>query len=316
MIGPALLQNQPWSSYVAAMKQGSLKNGSLGGNGNRTSGRFPSNDTAPSYVSPNREHSLYVIGDTRAAQPCSGVRGRGRTPWGSIPKMRIATDQFSALWAGLGHAERLGLRPNWTLDIHYGRGELADPYLYWSESLQCFLRLIRDWVRSHGERTAYLYATEHRMGVGATGIHTHLLIHVPPRLSNRFGQLIRKWGRAAGLVMKQPSKVMNPHKIGGGVPTLKAAAGKLRYLCKDLESEGLELMAPFKRLNGKPQIHDCGAPSNGGVLGKKVGVSRNIDAKARRDYVHPPGAPTIWISADGRKPQIDNDKHILVAAAA
>lgn len=174
--------------------------------------------------------------------------------------------------------------------------------------------LIRDWVKSHGRRTAYLYSTENRQGIGAVGVHTHLLIHVPPSLDKRFQQLLREWAKQANLVMRTPNKVLNPHRIGNGNATLQAVAGKLRYMGKDLELAGLELFAPFKRLNGEPQIHDSGKPSTHGILGKKVGVSRNIDQAARLKWRPAPAQPTLWMSSDGRKPKIvagGDDRHRL-----
>jgi hypothetical protein len=255
---------------------------------------------------------------TACAQPLRGQpSSSGRTPWGDIPRYQVKLGQWSNLWAALGHAERLGLRPNWTLDIHYERGGLADPYLCWSASLQRFLKLIRDWAAAHGERTAYLWSTEHVRGVGAIGVHTHLLIHVPPSLDKRFKELIRKWGRQSSLSMKSPSKVLNPQRIGKGNATLKAAAGKLRYISKDLEPAGLALLAPFKRLDGKPQISGEGA-STQGVLGKKVGVSRNLDRAARKAWQPAPGQATTWLSADGRKREIlaANDRSGNLASAA
>lgn len=66
-------------------------------------------------------------------------RHRQRLPYGDVPRHRIKTSQWSNLWAALGQAERLGLGPNWTLDIHYERGGLADPYLYASGCLHKLL---------------------------------------------------------------------------------------------------------------------------------------------------------------------------------
>lgn len=238
----------------------------------------------------NRE-TRPLPGTPKAANESIASRPRKRTPWGDIPRNRITIGQFWNLWAAFGHAEQRGLRPNWPLDIHYERGELAQPYLYWASTLQRFLKLIRDWVRSQGEQTAYLWATENNPGIGRDGTHTHLLIHVPPRLEKRFRQLIRKWGRQANLVMKQPTAVLNPKPLGGGNPTLTAAAGKLRYLCKDLEPEGMKLMSAFRRPDGRPELDDRNRPSTGGVLGKKAGVSRNIDRAARAKYRPPLTSP-------------------------
>jgi hypothetical protein len=250
---------------------------------------------------------------TAGEQPSSS----GRTPWGDIPRYRIKIGQLENALAAVAHADQLGLRPNWTLDIHYERGQLAQPYLSWSASLQGFLKLIRDWARSYEACTAYIWTTENVRGSGTIGVHTHLLIHIPLELDNQFKKLVPQWGRRAGMVMKsakEAREVLHAHRIGEGNPTMKAVCGKLRYMSKDLEQPSLDLLFPFKRLNGEPQIHGFGS-STGGVLGKKLGVSRNIDRAARKAFRHDPTQPTRWLSADGRERQIFDDVGVTRLAA-
>jgi hypothetical protein len=185
-------------------------------------------------------------------------------------------------FAALGHAERLGLRPNTSLDIHFHRGELDDPTRKAGASLKAFLKSARQWIERRSGRTAIIWVMENRMGWGGEGVHAHVLMHVPNDLLTRWHQLRRTWARKAGLEVNKAGVIHFSR-----VPTLNDAKQKLAYMNKDAPPELLAVYAAFPNpATGKPWLHDYNRPSNAPTYGLKSGVSRNISAKARASYRH------------------------------
>lgn len=224
------------------------------------------------------EHSIGV----KAGHPPVLLESKG----GRAPKAQqyLAIDQLENFWAAFGHSIRLGLMPNETLDIHFDRGELMDPYRWAKPCLQAFLKSARQWIERErskdGEpisyQTAYVWVLENRGDGEGHGIHAHVLIHVPDPLRDRFHQLKAKWARKAGLNMAIKGVIERKH-----LPTLAAAKGKLKYVSKDLDPRFWYL---FEDCTGRVHLDDRNKPSDQPIYGKKCGVSRNIDAKARSSF--------------------------------
>jgi hypothetical protein len=194
--------------------------------------------------------------------------------------MHLSLEQVENNWAALGHAERLGLRPNVSLDIHFHRGGLDDPTRNSGASLQAFLKSARQWIERRGGETAIIWTMENRSGFGGEGVHAHVLMHVPDSLRIRWHNLRRRWARKAGLEAAKAG-VVNFKPIR----SLDGARGKLAYMSKDAHPTALAIFAPFTNPNtGQPWLHDAKKPSNAPIYGLKTGVSRNINAKARGSY--------------------------------
>ncbi len=212
-----------------------------------------------------------------------------RRRWSHIPRMHLSLEQLENNWAALGHAERLGLRPNVTLDINFSVGGLFDPDQNARASLRAFLKLARQWVERRGGRTAYIYVLENRYtGVGETGVHAHVLIHVPDNLREEFHSQKRIWARNPEVGMTWRSGLFGPKgKRRLPIPTLEQAKNKLRYMCKDAHPKALAIFEPFiNPSTGKPHLHNSGKPSNAPIYGLKAGVSRNLNVAARASYRH------------------------------
>lgn len=199
-----------------------------------------------------------------------------RVQWRHTARPYIGLRQLENFWAALGHSARLGVRPNETFDIHFDRGGLIDPLNFARVSLREFLKSARQWIERKGKQTSYIWVLENRGDGEGHGIHAHILIHVPPELATRFHQLKPRWARKAGLDMGKQG-VLNRTVV----PTLEAAKGKLRYMSKDLDPRHLPI---FQDVTGRVHLDDRGKPSDQPIYGKKCGVSRNIDAKARMAY--------------------------------
>lgn len=198
-------------------------------------------------------------------------------------RLHLRLDQVENNWAALGFAGTLGLTPNETLDIHFDRGLLFDPHNRALPCLRAFLKSARQWIERKGHRTTYIWAIEN-IGDGY-GIHAHLLIHVPPALSVRFHQLRTRWAWKAGLNLGAKNVIKRKP-----LPTVNHAIGKLKYMTKDLDPRHWPI---FTDIAGRVHLHDSGKPSDQEIYTKKCGVSRNIDAKARRAYQAQRQAATV-----------------------
>ncbi len=211
-----------------------------------------------------------------------------RPRWSHVPRTMLKIEQVENNWAALGHANRLGLPINVSLDIHFERGDLLEPDLNASKSLRIFLKQARQWVERLGHQTAIIWTLENRgvtgklyADIGGSGVHAHLLMHIPEPLLPRFHELRRRWARKAGMSLVGVEGVINFKPVR----SLKGQRGKLAYMSKDLDPRHWDTFARFINPDtGKPVLHDSDKPSNLPIYGKKTGVSRNIDAKARADY--------------------------------
>jgi hypothetical protein len=221
-----------------------------------------------------------------------------------LPRLSLSLGQVYNNWAALKHAVRLGLVPTDTLDVHFDRGGLADPRLFGAEALSGFLKSARQWIERKGHETAFIWVLENRDDGEGTGMHAHILIHVPTALAARFHQLKRGWARRAGLNMSVAG-VINREPL----PTLIATIGKLKYMSKDLDPVAM----PIFTIAGRVHLDDRGKPSDQPVYGKKSGLSRNIDAGARavhrerkivarRDHPAPADCPVLPIAAPAGGP--------------
>lgn len=251
------------------------------------------------------EHSIGV----REAQPwASHAPSQFREP---KARQYLGIDELENIWAAFGHSVKLGLLPNETLDIHFDRGELLDPYRWAGPCLRAFRKSARQWIERKGYQTAIIWVLENRGDGGGHGIHAHVLIHVPPALATRFHQLKARWARKAGLDMSVANVIKRKP-----VPTLAAAKGKLRYMSKDLDPRHWPM---FQDSGGRVHLDDREKPSDQPIYGKKCGVSRNIDAKARRSSqpAHMPATVAGLSSGEGRqgptKIQADNETEGLAA---
>ncbi len=202
-----------------------------------------------------------------------------------VPKWQLTAMQLRNNWAALGHAQRLGLRPNVSLDIHFDRGGLDDPTRNAGASLQAFLKSARQWIERRGGETAIIWVMENRSGFGGEGVHAHVIMHVPDDLMKRWHELKPRWARKAGLSMAKGGVVnFEPVRSWDG------AKGKLAYMSKDAPPKMLAVFEPFiNPRTGKPWLHNSGKPSNVPIYGLKAGVSRNLGLAARTSYRHHQG---------------------------
>ena len=170
------------------------------------------------------------------------------------------------------------MKPTGAMTGRCGRPRWLRPGRHWC------CKSARQWIERKGYKTAYIWVLENRGDGTGHGVHAHFLIHVPSDLGTRFHQLKPRWARKAGLNMANQG-VLNRTEL----PSLKAAKGKLQYISKDLDPKHWPM---FTDATGRTHLDDRGKPSDQPIYGKKCGVSRNIDAKARAAHAQLDRPPT------------------------
>jgi hypothetical protein len=204
------------------------------------------------------------------------------------PKYQLKLSQLENMWAALSHAEVIGLRPSAALDINFGAGDLFEPDKNAGSSLRAFIKLARQWIEKRGAQTAYIYVFENRHTCpDETGVHAHVLIHVPSAMLSDFHRMKKKWVKNKAVRMKCKPRLFAPtNRAKNAIKTFEGVSGKLLYMSKDLDPGAMANGVPFLEARGF-NLDDRGKPSTGPVFGLKCGVSRNINVKARTSYQQP-----------------------------
>ncbi len=171
---------------------------------------------------------------------------------------------------GVHHSQRIGLPVNRMMTVDWDLGGVADAQV----ARERLLKLIYDWIRCRGHETAWVWVMEHGR---KHGMHSHILIHVPPTLKKELNRRMRGWRKAAGLSWKKG--VMNSRPIGyseraallqgieGGVYQVNLVR-TCQYITKAAD-------AAARRLYGITSFRQYSV-----VEGKRCGTSRNVGAAA------------------------------------
>jgi hypothetical protein len=130
--------------------------------------------------------------------------------------------------------------------------------------LEHWLKQFRDWLHRHGYPAAYLWVRE-----GASGDHAHILLHLPPGL--RLGLSLQWTARASGA-----------QYVVGAVKTVPIrGAGDPAGSCY---AQNLERVVDYVMKGAVPAVAaqlDIRRRAQGRLYGKRCGVSRSLDRKAR-----------------------------------
>jgi hypothetical protein len=168
---------------------------------------------------------------------------------------------------GAEHARQTGRPLNRFITINWSLADVDDVHAAQSS----FIKHMRDWLRARGHAVAYVWVIERGP---IKGIHTHLLVHVPPKLVTTAAKLQRGWLKAAGA--KARKSVIYTRAIGlsyscgsSSVERVQAAyqhnlAALLEYVCKAADEQA------------RLKFNITRAAQRCEVIGKRVGTSRNI----------------------------------------
>lgn len=215
---------------------------------------------------------------TRVKKPSSrSYRGKAGSTLGSSTRetLAISVEQCKMILSGVQHADRIGLPLNRMITIDWTLGGVDDA----QRGRQRLFNLIYDWVRTKGHDTAHVWVMENGEKFG---VHSHILIHVPPVLRKEFNRRFRGWRKCVGL--RWLKGVVNTQTIGR---SLKAAfakdAGRKSYLlnAQRVTQYILKAATPTARQR-------CGlttrTPKFSAIRGKRCGTSRNIGEAAIRKF--------------------------------
>lgn len=222
-------------------------------------------------------------------------KGRVRT---HVPNHRnrssahLKEAQIIAAIAAAVHARTLNQPLNRFVTIHLEKGELPGRA---QDAVGAYLKTAGKWLRVRGVTPTYLWWLEHAVG---TGLHVHMLIHVPAELRDAFSIKARHaWLRAAGLVPHAGvirTERVEPRGIGAAGPTRRQQQsyqnqlqGVLRYMGKSIDPDATSSLHRHLPLAERPTA----AVALGirpeychPIYGRRISVSENIGPTARKRF--------------------------------
>lgn len=180
--------------------------------------------------------------------------------------------QVAAMIEGGLHAQRIGYPLNRFTTIDWDRAGVIDLWVAQS----AFIKYIRDWLRCHKAGPAtYVWVIENGP---RHGLHSHIMLHVPPGLIKDFNKRQRKWWKQIGVDLNIKGTIHSEHighsywagfGQGAGVAAYRQNLAHLtHYLAKAADLEARQA----HQITHSPQHSD--------VPGKRTGTSLNIAAKA------------------------------------
>ena len=197
----------------------------------------------------------------------------------------LTTTQARLLSKGALHAIRIGLPLNRFITIDWELAGVSDS----QKALAAFLKLLRDWLERAGHSTAYLWVQECGEVIG---IHSHILVHVPPALIKRLGQLQRGWLKRIGVVSRKGVVRSKPIGYTSDAPLAADDVTQASY------RQNLEVLIDYvlkaadRKARNTLGLGRNRLPKYSLVTGKRAGTSRNIGIKARQLWFAGPVSET------------------------
>lgn len=178
----------------------------------------------------------------------------------------------------VGFAEQIGAPLNAHYTVTWFAGENEDVRAYQTRLFERYQK----WARYRGFRAAYTWTLERSPKLG---LHSHILLHIPPTVELRHElrhRMFKRWvteacGRWSGKMVRGRRIPRNLEPVRGEqrMTTTADLERRTLYLVKDVEPESeLAALLPFHRLRKRDD-------RGGFITGKRVGTSRNIGAYAR-----------------------------------
>jgi hypothetical protein len=220
----------------------------------------------------------YIRKDKRSWIPNS------RTRWTEHLPAAKALDLIEAV----NHARTIGLPINWSVVIHFRRGNLKPGYRA-QDAIGYFMKAATQWLAKKGVPATFVWFIEHAMG---TGEHVHILMHCPRQNRKAFKKLARtKWVQRAGMDMTDRSTLFQDYvgPIGYHVTQsskydqqsyLNSLRGYFRYHLKSINPEEA---LPSVTGDNRPVAEwlKIDANENQPIQGRRASQSQNISKTAR-----------------------------------
>lgn len=210
----------------------------------------------------------------------------------SVPKKsrsKRSTSELSEraaaeMLAAIQEALVIDLPLNLFLTINLEQGNVDDCVA----AIGKFLTYYRQWLRSRGYDTAYVWCQEYGE---LKGQHVHILLHIPQHLTGEIGRRHRGWMKlcgaksSRGLIYSRPVGKSRSAAFGDDVSrqdylhNLKIVAA---YIIKQVKNSA-------KFCLGMEKVERRST-----VIGKRSGTSQNIGRKARDPRGRTDGPTTPW----------------------
>lgn len=202
--------------------------------------------------------------ETAPVSTWGGARNRANRVSHELTAAQVAAtiDAAATAWAR-------GMPFNRHITIHWERAGVPDSRA--AVATGAFLKLVRQFLRSRGERFAYVWVRENDAGDGSKGSHVHILAYVRPDAAAAFTAMQRRWlRRVTGRAYR--AGVIRTARIGGRLRTATAAPEVYRANLAAIVAYVLKGALP-----DATRARDLVRYSDGGrIIGKRVGRSQNV----------------------------------------
>lgn len=201
--------------------------------------------------------------------------------------MYLKEEKALDLVEGAAHAIVIGSPLNRFVTIHMEKGEALDRAQVHTAT---YLRLVNQWLAYRGVQVAYLWVLEH---VAGTGLHVHMIMHVPRHLWPEYKRRQKRWLQRADL--KPIDGVIKDKRAGqrgmqwesqeDRAKYRASLTGLMRYLLEGIDGAAIasagmpgQTVAEALRINPKPSV---------AIYGRRHSMSNNLRLKAREAYERP-----------------------------
>ncbi|MFC4290876.1 hypothetical protein ACFOWX_00405 [Sphingorhabdus arenilitoris] len=167
------------------------------------------------------------------------------------------------LIAACKKAVEIGLPLNRHVTVHWGKFDIPDSQVI--QVIGKFVKLMSDWLRTKGQRAAWLWVRE--QGTSTKGSHVHILLHCPSNIP--LGRMWRRWlSKVSGKPYRKGA--VHTSRIGGTLNCYKTSPDRYRvnlqnvmgYLLKGADDETAKAI-------GLQRIE-----YTGGIIGKRASVAQ------------------------------------------
>lgn len=155
-----------------------------------------------------------------------------------------------------GFASSLGFPLEYQMTVRWPDGGGGDH--------ETLLRKTSEWQRYHIGRPVFVWARETR-----SGPHSHILLHIPRHLANRFRKRSRLWLKEAFGLRRLPKGTLSTTKLWKSGDPFENTKKRVRYILKGADPD-------TRRFFG------CENLGEGFVEGKRAGISQGLGEAARR----------------------------------
>jgi len=213
-------------------------------------------------------HGQSSGGDRSSFQPTA--RGGPRNRAGRVSD-DLTTAQAGGLIAAMAFAERIGLPLSRFTTVHWESAGVGDEV----RATGRFLKTLGEAARRRGYPFAYFWTRENGPGKGG---HLHLLWHGPADWPD-LERCLRKAMKAAG-VTRRVARVRRTYSVGR---SLRAAmVDNPAFLTNLAAVQGYIIKGASEAARMTLKLERAGA--GGRVIGKRCGVSENLQPAARRAW--------------------------------